>query len=184
MDVDNKRLSLKFTVAVMTVFIAATCLYIVRDMSSQSEAIGDKALAEARTLNLQMKACWDYIDDAQFAINYNSDGSYDFKDVYCAVAAKNIARRFTRQAQGYEIRYARTNPRSGTDEPDPFEAEAIALTATAPLPGRGTRPAISRRACSSATSPASQASSSRSIPIPPMRARRPWAMLLSSFCSG
>ena len=46
MDVDNKRLSLKFTVAVMTVFIAATCLYVVRDMSSQSEAIGDKALAE------------------------------------------------------------------------------------------------------------------------------------------
>lgn len=127
MDVDNKQLSLKFTVAVMTVFIAATCLYVVRDMSSQSEAIGDKALAEARTLNLQMKACWDYIDDAQFAINYNSDGSYDFKDVYCAVAAKNIARRFTRQAQGYEIRYARTNPRSGTDAPDPFEAEAIAL---------------------------------------------------------
>ena len=125
MKVDKNRLSFKFTILVMAVFVFAACAYLCWDISTQSSTMRDKVLTEARTLNLQMKACWDYIDASQAAINYNSDGSYDFKDIYCSIAGKNIAQRFTSQAAGYAIRYARTDPRSGTDEPDAFEAEAI-----------------------------------------------------------
>ena len=51
--------------------------------------------------------------------------SSDFKDVYCSVAGKNIAKRFSEQSD-YSIRYVRDNPRSLDDEPDAFEAQALA----------------------------------------------------------
>ncbi len=76
-------------------------------------------------LNLSIGSAWDYIDESQDAINYNSDGSYDFKHIYCAVAGKNIANRITRQSAGYVVRYAREHPRSGTDKPDAFEQNAL-----------------------------------------------------------
>ena len=53
-----------------------------------------------------MDAAWDYIGAMQGRINYNSDGSYDFKGVYCSVAAKSIARRFTNTTDCV-IRYTR-----------------------------------------------------------------------------
>lgn len=113
-------------VFVVTVTIAvAAGLYLAWSQAAQEEAVKSKALAEARTLNTEMVSVWNYIDESQEAINYNFDGSYDFKGVYCSVAGKAIAQRFTRQSEGYVIRYARENPRSGTDEPDAFEAEAL-----------------------------------------------------------
>lgn len=72
-----------------------------------------------------MGAIWDYINAQQDRINYNSDGRYDFKGVYCTIAAKNVAKRFM-QRTDYVIRYVRENPRSGTDVPDGFELDAIA----------------------------------------------------------
>ena len=66
----------------------------------------------------------------QDRINYNDDGRYDFKGVYCSVAGKNIAQRFSLQSDGYVIRYVREDPRSGGDEPDAFEAAALASFAS------------------------------------------------------
>ena len=71
-----------------------------------------------------MDAAWDYIDAMQGRINYNSDGSYDFKGVYCSVAGKSIARRFT-STTDCVVRYVRENPRTGTDTPDDFEQMAL-----------------------------------------------------------
>ena len=72
-----------------------------------------------------MRAVWNYIDDSQQAINFNSDGTYDFKGIYCSMAGKAIAQRFTRESDGYIIRYVRENPRTATDEPDDFESAAL-----------------------------------------------------------
>ncbi|KTE91547.1 c-type heme family protein [Desulfitobacterium hafniense] len=130
MVVDNRHLSTKFTVLVTSVIIVAVVIYLAWSINMQQAATEDKVLAEARTLSIQMSAAWDYINDSQTAINYNSDGSYDFKGVYCSIAGKDIAQRFTRQSEGYIIRYARENPRSGTDEPDVFERKALTLFAT------------------------------------------------------
>ena len=89
-------------------------------------AVRGKALAEARTLNLEMQAVWDYIDDSQPLINVNDDGSYSFKGVYCSVAGKAIAKRFTRDSEGYVIRYVRRIRVRAPTFPDEFEAEALA----------------------------------------------------------
>lgn len=125
MSADNRRLSLRFTVLVGIVSVLAIGAYVVWTLCVQDGFAREKALVEARTLNLEMQASWDYIDASQDAINYNSDGTYDFKHIYCSVAGKNIAQRFTNQADGYEIRFARENPRSGIDAPDDFEQAAI-----------------------------------------------------------
>ena len=119
------RLAVRLVVLVTIVIAIAAVLYLIWSQAAQEAAVDSKVLAEARTLNTEMQAVWDYIDDSQAAINYNSDGSYDFKGIYCSVAGKGIAKRFTRQTDGYLIRYVRENPRSGTDVPDAFEAEAL-----------------------------------------------------------
>ena len=112
-------------VMLMSVAVGAVLLvYLAWSVGGHRTAAQDKALAEARVLNAEMNAIWDYINAQQDRINYNSDGHYDFKGVYCTIAAKNVAQRFM-QRTDYVIRYVRENPRSSTDVPDTFELEAI-----------------------------------------------------------
>lgn len=120
-----RSLSLRVVCLTVAVVAVAAGLYLAWSQANQEAAVQSKVLAEARTLNVEMQAVWDYIDDAQTAINTNADGSYDFKDVYCSVAGKGIARRFTQNSEGYVIRYVREDPRAGTDVPDTLEAEAL-----------------------------------------------------------
>lgn len=120
------RLAARLVVLVSIVIAVTAILYLAWSQAAQEKAVSSKVLAEARTLNTEMQAVWDYIDASQNAINYNSDGSYDFKGIYCSVAGKGIAQHFTRESEGYVIRYVRESPRSATDEPDAFEAEALA----------------------------------------------------------
>lgn len=122
---DARRLALRLALAVSAVVAVAAIAYLAWMQQGQAATLESKVLAEARTLNIEMKAVWDYIDDAQPAININEDGTYDFKGIYCSVAGKGIAKRFTRESSDYVIRYVRENPRSGTDEPDSFEQTAL-----------------------------------------------------------
>lgn len=108
-------------VAVLFAVVAVYSVWSAADQRSASEA---KVLGEARLLAEEMGAAWDYIDNAQDAINFNSDGRYDFKGVYCSVAGKSIARLFS-QNTDCVIRYTRENPRTGPDVPDAFEQEAL-----------------------------------------------------------
>lgn len=107
------------------VVVVAAAAYIAWTQWAQNAAVESKVLAEARTLNTEMSAVWDYIDESQQAINVNADGTYDFKGIYCSMAGKAIAQRFTRDSDGYGIRYVRENPRSATDVPDEFERAAL-----------------------------------------------------------
>ncbi len=120
--------SRRATVLVACVLVAVFAVYSVWSVQTQRAAAEQKACDEARLLARQMEAAWDYIDAMQGRINYNSNGAYDFKGVYCSVAAKSIARRFTNTTDCV-IRYTRENPRTGTDAPDEFEAEALAAFA-------------------------------------------------------
>ena len=117
-------LTRSFIVLIGVVISAVLLVYLSWSIAGHRSAVQDKALAEARVLNAEMGAIWDYINAQQDRINYNADGHYDFKGVYCTIAAKNVAQRFM-QRTDYVIRYVRENPRSGTDEPDAFELEAI-----------------------------------------------------------
>lgn len=120
-----RMLSLRVAIAVLLVVGCAGVAYVLWSGAVQEDTVHSKVLTEARTLNKEMQAAWDYIDDSQLAINTAPDGSFDFKNVYCAVAGKGIARRFTQTADGYVIRYVRENPRTGSDAPDAFERVAL-----------------------------------------------------------
>lgn len=113
------RFALLLGVAAVVVF----AVYFAWEAQSEAAENERRALAEARVLSAQMDSSWDYIDSIQERINY-SHGEFDFKGVYCSMAGKAIAQRFTDRTD-YSIRYVRENPRSGTDVPDSFEAKAL-----------------------------------------------------------
>ena len=119
-----KKSIFQFAVCTAVVAFVVLCVYLYYSYESQSSENERRALAEARVLAAEAGASWDYIDSIQDRINY-SHGELDFKDVYCSVAGKNIAKRFSEQSD-YSIRYVRDNPRSLDDEPDAFEAQALA----------------------------------------------------------
>lgn len=110
-------LTAAFIVLISVVVGGVLLIYLAWSIGGHRSAAQSKALAEAQVLNAEMGAIWDYINAQQDRINYNSDGRYDFKGVYCTIAAKNVAKRFM-QRTDYVIRYVRENPRSGTDVPD------------------------------------------------------------------
>ena len=120
-----RRFTAKLALIITVVMVVGAVVYVAGGQMAQERAVQSKVLTEARTLDAEMRAVWNYIDDAQPAINTNADGSYDFKGIYCSVAGKGIAKRFTRESNDYVIRYVRDNPRSGTDEPDDFERVAL-----------------------------------------------------------
>lgn len=131
---DRKAVSRRLTTRISLLIAAVVALSVVVYASYNSQALlantEAQVLGEARTLNLQMQAVWSYVDQAQDSINYNSDGRFDFKGIYCSIAGKSIAQNFTRSSEGYMIRYAREDPRSYTDVPDAFESAALEAFAT------------------------------------------------------
>ncbi len=118
-------LFLRFARNASIIAVAALVLYGVWSCAQAQTQAVNTVLAEARAFNVQIKATWDYIDAIQDTINRDSDGTYNFKGVYCATAAKTIAESFTDLAAGYTLRYVRDNPRNLDDRPDAFEAEAL-----------------------------------------------------------
>lgn len=121
----RRKLVMRLTAVISAILFVVAALYLACTQAISSNNVRSKVLTEAQTLAVEMQAVWDYIDASQTAINHNADGTYDFKGIYCAVAGKGIARRFTRDAEGYIIRYVRDDPRTATDEPDPFEQAAL-----------------------------------------------------------
>ncbi|WP_080801826.1 ATP-binding protein [Arabiibacter massiliensis] len=117
----SARLGFLLSISIVLVAIA----YVVGSFLSYQHIYENQVLEVARSLRMAMQASWNYVDDSQDLINYNSDGSYDFKGVYCSVAGKSIAQRFTMQSNSYGVRYVRYDPRSGTDHPDDFESRAL-----------------------------------------------------------
>lgn len=112
--------------AVIGIAVAAVlCVYAVWSVSTHRCEVEARALLEAQTLNAEMESVWDYINSQQDIINYDYDGTYHFRGIYCTVAAKDVAQRFMGKTDVI-VRYVRDNPRSGTDVPDEFESRAIA----------------------------------------------------------
>ncbi|MCL1847823.1 MAG: DUF3365 domain-containing protein [Coriobacteriia bacterium] len=85
-------------------------------------------LEKAQILSRQMNAVWEFVEINQDLIDTDSDGSYNFKGIYCAIAGKSIAVLFSRDTD-YVIKYVSQTPRKRNAYPDDFEAEAFALFA-------------------------------------------------------
>lgn len=121
---NKPRLAVTFSVLVALVVSVACAVYVPWTMRHARHLSEQKALAQARTLDQQMSSTWDYIDSIQMQINYDAQGRYEFKHVYCAIAGKAIAHRFT-DISNYSISYVRENPRSAADMPDELELTAL-----------------------------------------------------------
>ncbi|WP_302392187.1 ATP-binding protein [Eggerthella sinensis] len=122
------RLAVRFALLLSATLLVTVGVYSAWSNVEQQRAGEQKVLEEARLLSKQMASSWEYVDAIQDGINYNSDGRYDFKGVYCSVAGKSIALRFTQRTDCI-IRYTRENPRTGSDAPDAFETQALAAFA-------------------------------------------------------
>ncbi len=120
----------RFEVKLGVIMLFALVATLIASSLVQQKQAEYSALLEARAMSAQLQASWDYIDSIQDDINYNADGTYDFKGVYCAISAKTTGKFFTDSVDGYAIRYVRDNPRNPLDRPDDFEAEALAAFAT------------------------------------------------------
>ncbi len=114
----------RFSLLLAVVMAVSFGIYVAWSQHVQREEMERIALAEARVLKSEMNAIWDYVNENQVRINYDANGKYNFKGVYCTIAGKNIAQRFMRQTD-YNIRFVRDSPRSANDVPDSYENKAL-----------------------------------------------------------
>lgn len=108
---ERRRLAKKFFLLAGVVSVLVLCVYLAWSYHTQSIENGRRALAEARVLSAEIGAAWDYIDAVQPQINRATG---ETSGVYCAVAAKDIAKRFS-AGSAYSIRYIRESPRNTED---------------------------------------------------------------------
>lgn len=118
---ERRRLAKKFFLLAGVVSVLVLCVYLAWFYHAQSIENDRRALAEARVLSAEIGAAWDYIDAVQPQINRATG---ETSGIYCAVAAKDIAKRFS-AGSAYSIRYIRGNPRNTEDAPDDFERKAL-----------------------------------------------------------
>lgn len=120
----QNKLWFRFAALLILVLLTGIVIFQAANQSAERTFSESRVLNDARLLSKEMEAVWSYIDAIQGTINYDGTGTYDFKGIYCSVAGKNIARRFT-QSTDTTIRYTRFDPRTPTDAPDEFEARAL-----------------------------------------------------------
>lgn len=113
----------KFFILAGVAALAVLVVYLAWSYDMKGEENERRALAEARTLSAEIGAAWEYVDSVQPVLKRLS-GDPLSGGVYCVIAAKDIAERFSDDSE-YSIRYVRIDPRNKDDEPDEFEREAF-----------------------------------------------------------
>lgn len=114
-------------IALMTVVaVVLIALFGLLSYQEQTRQMEEQMLAEARVLEKSVRATWDFIDYEQPNINYDRDGTYNFKGLYCSLVGKSVGKLFTLSTDNqYSLRYTRLDPRNALDAPDAFEQEAL-----------------------------------------------------------
>lgn len=118
------RLGALFSIILICVFVVAMGIYVVFINYQRTLQTEDRLYAQAAAFADEMDAVWQFFDVNQDNINYNSDGTYDFKGLYCSIVGKGIGAIFTENGD-YTIRYTGINVRNKYDSPDGFEAVAL-----------------------------------------------------------
>lgn len=118
---ERRRLAKRFFLLAGFISILVLLAYLAWSSHALNVANERRALAEARVLSAEIGAAWDYVDAIQPQLNRGADGT---AGVYCAIAAKSIAKRFS-DGSDYSIRYVRESPRNTEDAPDGFEQRAL-----------------------------------------------------------
>lgn len=116
----------KTTIVLIVLLVVSVALNVVWSDSTQREQAEAEMLEKARILSYEMDAVWEFMDMNQARIDTDSDGSYNFKGFYCAIAGKSIAKILERDTN-YVIRYTNLEPRKKASMSDDYESEAIRL---------------------------------------------------------
>ncbi len=114
-------------IALMTA-VAVVLIALFGELSYREQArqMEEQMLAEAQVLEKSVRATWDFIDFEQPNINYDRDGTYNFKGLYCSLVGKSVGKLFTLSTDDqYVLRYTRLDPRNALDAPDAFEQAAL-----------------------------------------------------------
>ncbi|HIW75869.1 MAG TPA: DUF3365 domain-containing protein [Candidatus Gordonibacter avicola] len=120
----KRKVGLKAKFAVLFIVTAAFLLAInaVWRDSVQHDQVEREMLESAHMLATEMDAVWDFMEVNQSQFIRNEDGTYN---VYCVVAAKVVAQKFTNNSGGIIIHYTNLETRKPTDAPDAYELEAL-----------------------------------------------------------
>jgi signal transduction histidine kinase len=120
----NTRIQFRITVLLIGLLLVSVTLNVIWNYNSQTRQAEKEMLEKTQILDQEMRAVWDFIDINQHRIDTDSNGEYNFKNIYCAVAGKSVAKLFM-QENDYEIRYVSMQPRYSNAYPDEFELAAI-----------------------------------------------------------
>lgn len=106
------------------VLVLITAVFLVYTYDDQSRRAEVDLLEKSRVLVAEMDAVWDFISLNQNIINYDADGTYDYKGIHCAIAGKSVAALFSEKSD-YSIRFTNLKPRNIYNNPDAYEAAAL-----------------------------------------------------------
>lgn len=117
---------LKTRIAIL--LVCFTALALVANIAWSTTTLTGRSKSEmlekARIIAAQMESSWDFVSLNQERIDTDSDGSYHFKGIYCAIAGKSISKLFA-QKTDYIIRHVSETPRNPTAIADDFEQQAF-----------------------------------------------------------
>ncbi|MDR3053085.1 MAG: DUF3365 domain-containing protein, partial [Coriobacteriales bacterium] len=120
----NVKIQFKITILLIVLLVIAVMLNVVWSSNSQRRQAEKEMLEKTQILDQEMRAVWDFIDINQARIDTDSNGEFNFKNIYCAIAGKSVASLFMKE-NDYLIRYVSFTPRYSSAYPDEFETQAL-----------------------------------------------------------
>ena len=118
------KLSMKFFLIILVAALVTVPVGVSFGWRSWERQASAEMLEKARILSAELDAFWRFMEHNEDIINSDSDGSYQFKGLYCVVAAKAVGV-FVTTSTDYTIRYTDIETRKKADAADPFELEAL-----------------------------------------------------------
>jgi hypothetical protein len=84
----NLKTQFKITIFLIVLLVVAVALNVVWSSNSQRRQAEKEMLEKTQILDQEMRAVWDFIDINQARIDTDSNGEFNFKNIYCAIAGK------------------------------------------------------------------------------------------------
>lgn len=118
------RLKYKFVILMIGILAASLSINLIWTYQTQVDEAEKELLEKAEILVQQLDSVWEFMAINQNLINYDDDGSYNFKGLHCSIVGKSIGTIFSEKTD-YLIRYIKEEPRNVVDTPDDFELIAL-----------------------------------------------------------
>lgn len=122
----NITLKTKFVVLISALVVVSLFANLAWTSVNKRAQMENELREKGEVLAQQMDAVWEFMasnQDRLEQISYTEDGVY--QGLHCAIVGRSIGLLFTSQSE-YTTRFVNFDPRNDADEPDEFEAEALA----------------------------------------------------------